>query len=360
MTHKIQKNLYRYFGIRFFIQICLYTVVLFVLAGVSYAICSSRTWYGDEWLYPIIHFLHAVWEVLFLILLLIGVVIIASKNMMKVARNMTDITEAVRHIYTEKDYEISLPDYLNDVEYQLREIGYDVKINQKAAQEALQRKNDLIMYMAHDLKTPLTSVIGYLNLLNDEKEISEELREKYMGIATKKALRLEELINEFFEIARFNFSTMILEESNVNMSVMLEQMLFEFEPLFREKKLKYTYHSEKDVQVYCDVEKMERVFDNLLKNIVNYSYEQTEIEITLNKKGDSGMCLLMKNHGKTIPQEKLNRLFEQFYRMDGSRGTKTGGSGLGLAVVKEIVEMHQGTVSCESANEEICFCICIG
>ena len=215
------------------------------------------------------------------------------------------------------------------------------------------------MYMAHDLKTPLTSVIGYLNLLNDEKEISGEIRERYLEIATRKALRLEELINDFFEVARLNFSTMVLEKSQVNMSVMIEQMLYEFMPLFREKNLSYSLQVEKDVQVYCDVAKMNRVFDNLFKNIVNYSYENSEIRISLKSNENRGMVLVMKNQGKTIPPEKLCHLFEQFYRMDDSRGTQNGGSGLGLAVVKEIVELHQGTVMCESQNEEICFTICI-
>ncbi len=360
MNDKLQKNLYRYFGTRFILQICLYIAVLFMLLGISYMLCSSRVWDGDEWLYPLIHLMHEMWMVLFFLLLLVGVIIIASRNLMKIAGNMNDITAVVRDIYSEKESEISLPEYFSDVEYQLKEIRYQVELSRKTAQEAVQRKNDLIMYMAHDLKTPLTSVIGYLNLLKDEKEISEETRDKYMGIAVKKALRLEDLINEFFEIARFNFSTMVLEESYVNMSVMVEQMLYEFEPLFREKNLTYSLTGEKELQVYCDVEKMERVFDNLLKNIVNYSYENTEITIKLSKMGEHGMALEMKNHGRTIPQEKLERLFDQFYRMDSSRGTKTGGAGLGLAVVKEIVELHKGTVICKSENEEICFHIFIG
>lgn len=252
-----------------------------------------------------------------------------------------------------------MQDYLADAQAQLTDIKNHVEWNKKTAQEAVQRKNDLIMYLAHDLKTPLTSTIGYLTLLHDEKEISKEIRDKYMGIALKKSLRLEELLNEFFEIARFNFSTMVLEKGNVNMSVMVEQLLYEFKPLFDKKGLTYTLDLEKDVNVYCDVEKMERVFDNLLKNIVNYSYENTEIAITLKANGEQGMLFVIRNHGKTIPKEKCERIFEQFYRLDGSRGTKTGGSGLGLAVVKEIVELHEGSVTCESKNEEICFRITI-
>ena len=135
--------------------------------------------------------------------------------------------------------------------------------NIQSAREANQRKNDMIMYMAHDLKTPLTSVIGYLTLVSEEPDIPENAREKYIGIALKKAQRLEELINEFFDITRFNFTQMILEKSSVNLSVMLKQMVTEFEPIFREKNLNTTLEIEDGIEYLCDVDKMERVFDNL-------------------------------------------------------------------------------------------------
>ena len=180
-----------------------------------------------------------------------------------------------------------------------------------------------------------------------------------MGIALKKALRLEELINSFFDMARFNFTHMMLEKSTVNMSMMLTQISFEFEPLFNEKNLSCSLDIQDNVMVNCDTEKMERVYDNLFKNIANYSYPETEISVHLEKYGDQGMRLSTVNHGKTIPPEMLEHVFDQFFRIDSSRNSESGGSGLGLAVTKEIVELHDGTISCRSENEKIEFEIII-
>lgn len=229
--------------------------------------------------------------------------------------------------------------------------------NAQAAKEANQRKNDMIMYMAHDLKTPLTSVIGYLTLVSQEPDIPEDARKKYIDIALKKALHLEDLINEFFDITRFNFTHMFLEKSKINLSMMLEQMVSEFAQEFRKKNLTARLQIEDHIEMLCDVEKMERVFDNLLKNIVNYSYPDTKIEVSMNKTLEGNIRIVTTNHGKTIPEEMQEHIFEQFFRMDSSRNSDTGGSGLGLAVTREIVELHGGTIRCQSRMEEIQFII---
>ncbi|MFR4798362.1 MAG: sensor histidine kinase, partial [Lentihominibacter sp.] len=224
--------------------------------------------------------------------------------------------------------------------------------NERAAREAEQRKNDLIVYLAHDLKTPLTSVIGYLSLLRDEPQISSDIRAKYTGIALEKAQRLEDLINEFFDITRFNLSTPALEEEPTNLSRMLEQISYEFNPILSEKNLSLDTDIAPDIEILCDRNKMERVFDNLIRNAINYSYPNTRINLTMSP-GKIGIDIIVSNHGKTIPADKLDRIFEQFFRLDSSRSTSTGGSGLGLAISKEIVELHGGLISASSENEMI-------
>lgn len=133
------------------------------------------------------------------------------------------------------DNPIELPEALNDIQSELNLAREQALRNIDAANDTVQRKNDLIMYLAHDLKTPLASVIGYLNLLHDEGQISEELREKYLTITLNKAERLEDLINEFFEIARFNLSTISLQYSRINLTRLLEQLIYEFKPMTKEK-----------------------------------------------------------------------------------------------------------------------------
>lgn len=173
----------------------------------------------------------------------------------------------------------------------------------------------------------------------------------------KKALHLEDLINECFDITRFNFTCMFLEKSKINLSMMLEQMVSEFAQEFRKKNLTARLQIEDHIEMLCDVEKMERVFDNLLKNIVNYSYPDTKIEVSMNKTPEGNIRIVTTNHGKAIPEEMQEHIFEQFFRMDSSRNSDTGGSGLGLAVTREIVELYGGTIRCQSRMEEIQFII---
>ncbi|MDE5873585.1 MAG: HAMP domain-containing histidine kinase, partial [Lachnospiraceae bacterium] len=222
------------------------------------------------------------------------------------------------------------------------------------AQLANQRKDDLVMYLAHDLKTPLSSVIGYLTLLKDENMISEETREKYLSIALDKAERLEDLINEFFEITRFNLSNIPLEYGKINLTRMLEQLIFEFKPMLTDKKITCELNAEADIMISCDADKLQRVFDNILRNAVNYSYENTNIKVILKSDTDS-VFISFSNEGNTIPSEKLERIFEQFYRLDTARGTGSGGTGLGLAIAKHIVELHKGTITAKSADNITCF-----
>lgn len=272
---------------------------------------------------------------------------------------MENILGAVNRIYREKEELVELPQELHEVEKELNQVMLNVRASREKAEEAEQRKNDLIIYMAHDLKTPLTSVIGYLSLLEEEKDISGELKQKYLGIALKKSQRLEELVNEFFEITRFNLSTMTLELSTVNLTRMLEQISSEFIPVFQEKDLTYHLELDPDLKLLCDIDKMERVFDNLLKNAVNYSYKGTQIRILAHMEqqgsNDEKLHIQIINHGKTIPKEKQERIFEQFFRLESSRGSGTGGAGLGLAIAREIIEQHGGELTCESEDEQIIF-----
>lgn len=167
--------------------------------------------------------------------------------------------------------------------------------------------------------------------------------------------RLEELTNEFFDITRFNFSHMILNKSSVNLSIMLQQILSEFMTEFKKKGLEITCKVEPDCWLLCDAEKLERVFDNILKNLINYSYPNTQIRISLRRLRENKLEMITENRGKTIPKEMQEHIFEQFFRLDSSRASQSGGAGIGLAVAKEIVTLHGGEISCKSEDEIIWF-----
>lgn len=265
-----------------------------------------------------------------------------------------EINRGIDALVNEESGEIILSREMYATERKLNAVRRTLEQRKLDAQLAEQRKNDLIVYLAHDLKTPLTSVLGYLTLLRDENQISEELREKYLSISLDKAERLEDLINEFFEITRFNLTNIELEQSKINLTRMLEQIIFEFQPMFAEKDLHCTLHAAPDLMIKCDVDKMQRVFDNLLRNAVNYSFEGSQITVEA-AQVNQNVKITVSNHGNTIPEEKLNRIFEQFYRLDASRTSKSGGAGLGLAIAKEIVELHGGTIAAGSMDEKIIF-----
>lgn len=267
-----------------------------------------------------------------------------------------EINEGIDALLKEDEEDVRLSRELTATEKKINTIKHTLHKRKIDTQSAEQRKNDLVVYLAHDLKTPLTSVIGYLTLLRDETEISPELREKYLSISLDKAERLEDLINEFFEITRFNLSDITLQYSQVNLTRLLEQLVFEFKPMFLEKRLDCKLKIPADLTMKCDINKIQRVFDNLLRNAVFYSYEDTTIEITVTQ-NEKNTTLAFLNHGDTIPSEKLEQIFEQFYRLDTSRSSRQGGAGLGLAIAKEIVELHLGSITAKSDASRITFTV---
>lgn len=271
-------------------------------------------------------------------------------------RYFAEINRGMDHLIQENAADVSLSAELLPVERKLNTIKHTIEKQKAEILEEEQQKNDLIMYLAHDLKTPLASVIGYLNLLHDEELVTEELRQKYLAIALGKAERLEDLINEFFEISRFNLTHITLQYSRINLTRLLEQLVYEFKPMLDEKNLTCTLDMEDNKMLRCDADKIQRVFDNLLRNAVLYSFRDTEIRINVICRADSYIICFI-NHGDTIPREKLDRIFEQFYRLDVSRGTQNGGAGLGLAIAKQIVELHNGTLTANSENEQIAFTV---
>lgn len=310
-------------GIKCGIYLVLYFAT--ILSGyIFYLYLSTFTWMKSDTVYPILHFLNLHKETFVVGGVFLGLFIIVLWD--------------YRRMYLLVEEEVS--------QALLR------------AEEAESRKNDLVVYLAHDLKTPLTSVTGYLQLLQDEPDVSQETRMKYIRVAAAKAERLDDLLNEFFEITRYNLTQITLEKSEINLTRMLEQIIFEFQPMMKEKKLTCELQAPKDYSFVCDSDRMQRVFDNLLRNALNYSFPDTKIQIRMQEiKGE--VILEFENEGNTISKEKLQRIFEQFFRLDDSRGTRTGGSGVGLAIAKEIVELHDGTIQAYSENNHIRFRVSI-
>lgn len=351
-----RSQLSRQLLVQYIITLLGFAVGFAVLILLAWQFCRLFTWQPDDPLYIFLNRVENSINIWVIGVLLIGWIIITYRFFQKPLRYLDEIIAASEQLANPTDKMIVLPDAMKNVQDELNLVREQALRSAMAAKEAEQRKNDLVVYLAHDLKTPLTSVIGYLTLLRDEPQISQELRAKYTGIALDKSERLEDLINEFFDITRFNLTKLTLGSELVNLTRMLEQITFEFNPVLTEKSLRWDLRLAPDIRIVCDPDKLERVFDNLIRNAVNYSYPDTAILVTMEQSGDHVMVRI-ENHGKTIPPEKLDRIFEQFFRLDTSRSSSTGGSGLGLAIAKEIVELHGGTIAAESANERITFTV---
>ena len=274
----------------------------------------------------------------------------------KLIGNIEIILIAIDKLLKNPEQEIDLPESLLSIENRLNKIRIDLITSRNEAKEAESKKNDLIVYMAHDLKTPLTSIIGYLTLLTEEKEISKRLQDKYINIALDKALRVEELTNQFFDITRYNLHSMPITKKELNVSYLLRQLIDECFPMLEEKNLKCNLEADEKIMIFADGDKLARAFDNLLKNAINYSFENTEIEIKVNEE-DEKINIVFRNRGEKIPEYKLDKIFEKFYRGDSARSSSTGGAGLGLAITKEIIELDGGKIFVKNDDEFIEFYI---
>ena len=292
--------------------------------------------------------------IIMIIIWLIGCIILIYNLIKKIFSYVNALSQASSNLLSKDIEYIELPSELEDLQIKLNHLKREYENNEKLAKESEQKKNDLIVYLAHDLKTPLTSMIGYLSLLDEIKDMPNVKREKYISIALNKSYRLEDLINELFEIARFNSEKIILEKDEINLTLMLEQIIDDFYPLLKEnnKEIKFNYHDK--IIINGDSDKLARVFSNLIKNAINYSKDDL-ITIKISLTHDF-VTIIISNKGK-IPQEKLTKIFEKFYRLDSSRTSSSGGSGLGLAISKEIVELHGGNITATSDDENTSFLV---
>ncbi len=265
----------------------------------------------------------------------------------KMTKYLNQVEDGIENIISDSTEPIHLITELKPIEIRLNEIKATLKRQELESVESEKKKNDLVLFLAHDLKTPLTSVVAYLSMLDGYVDMPEEEREKYTHIALEKSLRLGELINEFFDITRYNLQDIELEPVEVNLSLMLEQIADELYGVLQGKHLSCEVDVEENLMVYGDPDKLARVFDNILRNAVAYCYEDTKIMIHAGMKKEN-VEIIFTNRGDKIPGDMLQTIFEKFYRVDNSRSSGTGGAGLGLAIAKEIVEMHDGLIRAKS------------
>ena len=359
---KIVKSTFWSFIVQCMISLTIMGIIMIILA-------ESRAIFDFQWLYNIFPHLYdlldniyeLVFERAYFIFIIFGITLIIVLSLLykllnKIFSYVFAVSESADKLFDKNVEYINLPPEMVEVEKKLNHFKTEAIKNERLARENEQKKDELIVYLAHDIKTPLTSMIGYLSLLSEIKDMPQEQRNRYIDIALDKSYRLEDLINELFDVARFNSEKIVLEKEEINLNLMLEQIADDFYPTLKEMNKKINFTSDEKTILYADPDKLSRVFNNLIKNAVNYSEENTDIDISiLNKENQA--TVKITNKGKQIPKEKLDKIFEKFYRLDSSRTSKTGGSGLGLAIAKEIVELHGGRIYAESDMKETTFSV---
>lgn len=285
---------------------------------------------------------------------LIGILIFSVTFMLlqeKSIAYISRISDAIRNI-SEGDLNTSV-DVIGDDEFSsmaenLNKMVEDIRKLMDKEREAERTKNELITNVAHDLRTPLTSIIGYLELLSGKVALPPEMQKKYIDIAYGKAKRLEKLIEDLFGFTKLNYGKISMHVSKVDIIKLLSQLLEEAYPNFADKGLSYELQSNVPAKIItADGNLLARLFDNLINNAIKYGADGKRVLVKVHA-GSETVQVSVTNYGYVIPAEELPLIFDKFYRVEQSRSTHTGGTGLGLAIVKNIVDMHGGMVNVKS------------
>ena len=231
--------------------------------------------------------------------------------------------------------------YMNQMERHVKDL-------MERERESERTKNDLVTSVAHDLRTPLTSVIGYLDWVKSRPDLDEQTRQQYLDIAYRKALHLEQLTNELFGFVKMEHKEMSLHLEQLDLQKLLEQLLDEAWPSFEKNGLEAQFSCvEHGIPMEGDGNLLARLFENLLNNAVKYGKDGKIIRVAA-KVVHEHVLVQVINYGYVIPKEDLEKLFQKFYRVEQSRSQNTGGTGLGLAIVHQIAVLHGGDVQVKS------------
>ena len=335
----------------FYSAIVTVLIEIFLVTNVSLIASYMRSTQKDN---AFLEMLTSFDVVVILIYVVFGIGIFAVTFLLlqeKSMRYIGRISDAMQRI-SEGDLNITV-DLEGDDEFSvmaasLNKMVGDLKDLMDKEREAERTKNELITNIAHDLRTPLTSIIGYLELLSKDGVIDQELQKKYIGIAYVKTKRLEKLIEDLFGFTKLNYGKISMNVSKVDVIKLLSQLLEEFYPSFMDKNLSYELQSNVPVQVVsADANLLARLFDNLINNAIKYGADGKRILVKVHGTEDL-VSIQVVNYGYVIPEEELPLIFNKFYRVEQSRSTNTGGTGLGLAISKSIVDMHGGTIHVSS------------
>lgn len=283
-----------------------------------------------------------------ILLYLLGCLVIAVIEMRRALGYFDEMSSAVVKLITDRSDPVKLSPELSIAQEEFNHIREDALASERAAEAAQKRNNELVAYLAHDIRTPLTSVIGFLSMLNGDERMPADLQ-RYAYLASLKAESLESLINEFFEITRYNVQSISIERADIGVMFLLQQIADEFYPQAQQRGIEVEVVSPEKEKLSADGEKMARALGNVLRNAIAYADEGTTVRVCARRSEDAWL-ITIANEGETIPADRLEKIFEKFYREDSARNSDAGGAGLGLAIAKEIILAHGGAITATSSN----------
>ena len=282
--------------------------------------------------------------------------ILQEKSIAYISR-ISDAIESISEGDLNTSVEVVGDDEFSSMAANLNKMVDDIRKLMDKERESERTKNELITNVAHDLRTPLTSIIGYLELLSGKVTLPPEMQKKYIDIAYSKAKRLEKLIEDLFGFTKMNYGKLSMHVGRVDIIKLLSQLLEESYPNFADKNLSYELQSNVPAKVItADGNLLARLFDNLINNAIKYGADGKRVLVKVHGERDTVQVSAIK-YGYVIPAEELPLIFDKFYRVEQSRSTHTGGTGLGLAIVKSIVEMHGGTITVKSDMDGTVFTV---
>lgn len=277
-----------------------------------------------------------------------GIVLIVRSGINRALRYFDLLLDSTADVLAKREGPILLPSELAPTALFLNGIKAEGEQNDRAAKAAEVRKNELVVYLAHDIKTPLTSIVGYLTLLDESPDLPMEVRSHYTDITLTKAYRLEELLDEFFEITRYNLQTIPIERSRFDGVLFANQVIEEFYPIAEGRSLSLVLDGPTELPVFADAGRVARVLNNVMRNAVAYADVGTEVRVRTQlacaADGFVWWELTVSDRGRELSPEHLDRIFEKFFRADAARSSDEGGAGLGLAIAREIARAHGGDI----------------
>jgi len=294
-------------------------------------------------------------DMIFFIVSLFGIIVIITKEFLNLEKEYINLCKMIDNF---DESIVNLPIYYKTLESSINKLKLKQKNTAYEIKKRENNENELITYLAHDLRTPLTSIIGYLSMLDEMRDLPNKQREQYIIQVLEKSLELEELINQFFEITRLNNGEISISKVKIDLEYFLIQLKDELYPMMKENDNKIKIFSEGQIFVNIDPDKMKRAFENIFKNALLYSYPNTEIKVKIYQTYKFAIVKVI-NEADTLEEAQMRNMFNKFTRLNGARNSKKAGSGLGLPIAKEIVELHGGKIEVESFKNKVIFTVSV-